>query len=295
METFISSLDLSSDRLYFTIGTCFVHSFTFFSLNFLLFLCYKNNYFLSYKIQDLKSFPDEETIQKCLKHNFLSHFLTTPLLIYLSYPLFISFGMKINNNIPSILEIIRDLLFCIFINDTFFYWGHRFLHHQSIYKYIHKQHHTFKSTIGIASEYAHPIEDLFANVIPTIGGNLLIGSHIFTFWLWLFIRICETIDAHSGYTFPYSPFHIFSWQVKLSELLISFTLSLTLIFFFFLLNVFIISNRVVQKDMIFIIHIMLVVMVHLQFFGIGSLELTQHFLNTKENLIIKKSLKGIKN
>ena len=40
---------------------------------------------------------------------------------------------------------------------------------------------------------------MLANQLPTILGAMLMGSHLVTFWVWLFIRIIETVEAHSGY------------------------------------------------------------------------------------------------
>lgn len=40
--------------------------------------------------------------------------------------------------------------------------------------------------------------DAFANTLPTIAGNLIMGSHVVVFWAWLCLRIIETVDAHSG-------------------------------------------------------------------------------------------------
>lgn len=60
--------------------------------------------------------------------------------------------------------------------------------------------------------YAHPVEDFLANSVPTIAGPLIMGMHAYVFWLWLCIRLLETVDAHSGYSFPWSPFHLFAFQ-----------------------------------------------------------------------------------
>jgi plant 4alpha-monomethylsterol monooxygenase len=199
------------NRLYFTVGTWCAHSITFWILNILLFVCYHQNYFLQYRIQ--KELPSSDLIWECLKHNLLSHFIITPLLIYLVYPSFLAMGMSMTPVWPPIQIILRDLLVAVLVNDTLFYWAHRAFHHPAIYKHIHKKHHTFKSNIGIASEFAHPVEDLIANVIPTIGGCFLMGSHVYVLWLWLVIRVLETVDAHSGYSFPLSPFHLLSFQV----------------------------------------------------------------------------------
>jgi hypothetical protein len=45
----------------------------------------------------------------------------------------------------------------------------------------------------------HQVEQVLANQLPTILGAMLMGSHLLTFWVWLFLRIVETIEAHSGY------------------------------------------------------------------------------------------------
>lgn len=72
----------------------------------------------------------------------------------------------------------------------------------SIYEYIHKQHHRFRAPIGMACEYAHPIEFLISNIGPVVAGPLLFRSHLLTTWLWLVIALIGTINHHSGYKLP---------------------------------------------------------------------------------------------
>lgn len=43
------------------------------------------------------------------------------------------------------------------------------------------------------------VEQVLANQLPTILGPMLMGSHLITFWLWLALRLVETIEAHCGY------------------------------------------------------------------------------------------------
>lgn len=82
------------------------------------------------------------------------------------------------------------------------------VHHPSLYKAIHKKHHKFKVSIGFAAEYSNPIEGLFANLIPHATGPVLTQMHHSTVLLWLCLRLTETIDAHSGYAWPWSPWHL---------------------------------------------------------------------------------------
>lgn len=111
---------------------------------------------------------------------------------------------------PSIFEILTQTLFFMAVEDCSFYFLHRLLHTKQLYPLIHKQHHEFTSTVSYAAVYAHPIEFIFGNLLPAALGPKLLGSnvHVVTFWLWVFLRDAETIDGHSGYELPCSPFRL---------------------------------------------------------------------------------------
>jgi len=111
---------------------------------------------------------------------------------------------------PSHSEIILHILFMMLVEDFCFYWSHRLLHHRKLYNIIHKVHHEYYNSVSIASLYAHPLEYLFSNLLPTSMGFMLLGNrvHLATFYIWLTIRIVETIDGHCGYEFSWSPFRL---------------------------------------------------------------------------------------
>ena len=75
------------------------------------------------------------------------------------------------------------VIFCMVCEDFTFHMAHRALHWKKIYPYIHKIHHRHVTTTGIAAEYAHPIEFVFGNLIPSLVGALILGPniHLFTF------------------------------------------------------------------------------------------------------------------
>jgi len=149
----------------------------------------------------------------CLKTILKVQLISAPIITFFLYYPFKARGMYMSATLPEWYTVAWQVFVFVVVEDTMFYWSHRLLHHPSIYKHIHKQHHEFKSTIGIASEYAHPVEGLIANLIPFVTGPLLVGRvHMFTLLFWMFLRVVETVDAHSGFVFPFSPFSLLPFQ-----------------------------------------------------------------------------------
>ena len=106
------------------------------------------------------------------------------------------------------------MIFCMLCEDIFFYFSHRILHMRQIYPYIHKVHHQHKVTVSMGAIYHHPLEFVFGNVVPTASGPLILGSnmHITAAFTWYAIRVIETLEAHSGYDFSWSPFSLLPFK-----------------------------------------------------------------------------------
>lgn len=96
--------------------------------------------------------------------------------------------------------------------DAMFYWSHRLLHHPRIYKYVHKKHHQFHTPVGPSCAYEHIVEGVAQMLnwyVPMgIAGWLNGDLHSSTLFYYHCFRWIETVDAHSGYEFPFSPFHV---------------------------------------------------------------------------------------
>lgn len=103
-----------------------------------------------------------------------------------------------------------SIFFCMLCEDFTFYFTHRLMHWGPFYKRIHKIHHSYKTTVGIAAEYCHPVEFVFSNMLPSAIGPALLGpkAHIVTVFAWYVIRFGETLDGHCGYEFSWSPFRL---------------------------------------------------------------------------------------
>ena len=63
-------------------------------------------------------------------------------------------------------------------------------------------------------DYNGIFEILFIYILTVLGvgffiGILLMCDHIILMWMWMFFRLLETIEVHSGYDFPYlNPLHL---------------------------------------------------------------------------------------
>jgi sterol desaturase/sphingolipid hydroxylase (fatty acid hydroxylase superfamily) len=99
---------------------------------------------------------------------------------------------------PSGWTIAWQLCAFVFVTDTSFYAMHRSLHRPRFFAKVHRRHHEFRYVRAPSAEFGHPAED-FGNFVCTFLGPILFGAHPLTVIVWLFFRVLETVDAHSGY------------------------------------------------------------------------------------------------
>ncbi|KAF7823674.1 methylsterol monooxygenase 2-2 [Senna tora] len=190
-----------SDFQLACLGSFFLHESVFF-LSGLPFIWLERAGWLSkYKIQAKNNTPAAQ--EKCIVRLLLYHFgVNLPVMIF-SYPVFRFMGMRSSLPLPSWKVILTQIIFYFILEDFVFYWGHRVLHTKWLYKHVHSVHHEYATPFGLTSEYAHPAEILFLG-FATIIGPAITGPHLFTLWLWMVLRVLETVEAHSGYHFPWS-------------------------------------------------------------------------------------------
>ena len=111
---------------------------------------------------------------------------------------------------PTPWEMVWEIAFCSLCEDFMFYCTHRILHTGWCYKHIHKLHHEQSQPVSIGSEYAHPLEILISNFIPFYVGPVLLQQriHYVTLSLWGMYLVCEAVENHCGYDFPWTPFRL---------------------------------------------------------------------------------------
>ncbi|OIT02275.1 methylsterol monooxygenase 2-2, partial [Nicotiana attenuata] len=190
-----------SDFQLACLGSFFLHESVFFLSGLPFILLERAGWLSKYKIQTKNNSPAAQ--EKCITRLLLYHFCVNLPLMMASYPVFRLMGMRSTLPLPSWKVISTQVFFYFILEDFVFYWGHRILHTKWLYKHVHSVHHEYATPFGLTSEYAHPAEILFLG-FATIVGPAITGPHLITLWLWMVLRVLETVEAHCGYHFPWS-------------------------------------------------------------------------------------------
>eukprot|EP00761_Pharyngomonas_kirbyi_P013137 gb/GECH01013164.1/.p1 GENE.gb/GECH01013164.1/~~gb/GECH01013164.1/.p1 ORF type:complete len:266 (+),score=40.31 gb/GECH01013164.1/:1-798(+) len=158
-----------------------------------------------YKIQKEK-YVSQKEIMKCIRQVLWNQIGVQLPFLFITLPLHqrvFTLDRLSLDHLDSAPTIAYHLIFSIMTTEILFYTSHRLLHYGILYRYIHKQHHEFIAPMGLAAEYAHPVEFLFGNILPIFVGPLLCGAHILTTWFWNMLSIIVTVSHHGGYQLPW--------------------------------------------------------------------------------------------
>ncbi|KAF9887718.1 hypothetical protein FE257_009671 [Aspergillus nanangensis] len=155
-----------------------------------------------HKIQPAPKQPTREEIKRCFVVVAQNQLISSALHLLQIHVLRRGVpSYRIESSFPALPELIRDIAISLLLREILFYYAHRFLHQPYFYVRIHKLHHRFTAPIALAAQFAHPIEQIFANALPISLPPQLLGSHVLTFWVYLAYELVNTATVHSGYDF----------------------------------------------------------------------------------------------
>ena len=118
--------------------------------------------------------------------------------------------------LPDSKLLVLTFLFCFNVERVVFSATHQLLHAPALYARVHKTHHSYTNTVCISTEYAHPLEYLLGNILPVVVGPALLGKHIHLYTVMLFfaVRIVDSSEQHSGYSFSWNPMRLLPFVVN---------------------------------------------------------------------------------
>jgi sterol desaturase/sphingolipid hydroxylase (fatty acid hydroxylase superfamily) len=208
------------DAAIFVAVTVLIHATLYFGLNGFFYMCDSTGFLSQYKLPRTPRMKLQTGIvRKTITEAIVNQFVTGPVALFVVYmyladfrSLFAAPGSDAMVPRPALLDVMYHLAMASLCNEVLFYCAHRAFHEvPGMYVRFHKQHHKYVGTIGFAAEYAHPIEQLLANQIPTAFYVIFCSREVgqAVFFTWLVWRLWETFEAHSGYSFTGS------WPSKL--------------------------------------------------------------------------------
>lgn len=190
---------LFTERMFFIAATAVVHSGIYILVNGFFALCKSQGWFVVYAIERTDRMKIEPGLYKRTAiEALLNHVISQPLIMFLLHA-YVSSPSTLP--LPSPIVVFQHFAMAKLFNSVLFYFTHRWLHTSFMYKRFHKQHHEYIGTIGVAAEFATPVESLISNVFPTVGYCFIMRVHPLIFMVWLASRLVETYEAHSGYDF----------------------------------------------------------------------------------------------
>jgi methylsterol monooxygenase len=198
------------DALAFVACFMLAHEAAFWGLGGALLLCDRAGWLQRYKLpRTARMAVSPALLRRTVAELLLNHFAFQPVALFLVYRYAAAYPAMLDASGapaagPSLFEGFAVFFAAQFVNSVLFYGAHRAFHDVPfLYRHVHKKHHMYVGSIGFAAEFAHPLEQLVANQLPTLVVVVVASRHLHqaTVFAWIAARVWETVEAHSGYSF----------------------------------------------------------------------------------------------
>jgi len=102
-----------------------------------------------------------------------------------------------------------QLLFAMFIIDTWQYFLHRLMHvNKYLYRACHSWHHRLYVPYAFGSQYSHPVEGFLLDALGTVIAESLSGMSTRQAMFLFTVTTFKTVDDHCGYKLPFDPLQL---------------------------------------------------------------------------------------
>ena len=95
--------------------------------------------------------------------------------------------------------LLYQVVVLLAVEELFFYWLHRLLHHPLFFRAIHSIHHSYTAPVAVAATHCHIIEHVACNLFPMLAGVLLARANWALYLGWCGLAVVNTVCVHSGY------------------------------------------------------------------------------------------------
>lgn len=164
---------------------------------YLIFYVWKRKEFFRIKIQ--QKFPEGKRIQDEVMYSVFSMliFSITGAFVFwlskngytLSYKHFNEHGLG---------YFIFSVVAFIIAHDTYFYWTHRFMHWDKVYKYVHRVHHLSTNPTPWAAFSFHPLEAIIeVGILPIM--VMILPLHVYAILAWVLYMTLLNVMGHLGF------------------------------------------------------------------------------------------------
>lgn len=141
----------------------------------------------------------ESDIRREIFHSVASSFTMTFLIMLITHSSLQNYT-KIYKSIDdySLCWLFGSIIIGLLIHDTYFYWMHRLLHYEKIFKYIHLVHHKSVNPSPFAAYSFHIIEAIAEGlIVPLL--LFIIPLHPISAYTFIISSLIINVYGHLGY------------------------------------------------------------------------------------------------
>lgn len=185
----------------------YIHVITYWFFSLIAYIADRKLDPMTYKIQVGTSDKNRHYLNKYTSNVIINvlvnHlFVLPPLIIMSGYFLRRKFSDPLNDFNTCLFQLIINYI----LHEFQFYFYHRLLHTDFLFKNVHKIHHEFVVPIGIAGQYVHPIEFIIL-FIQIMSSSLILNMHPILLIMWIIFVNLINVASHSGFIFSFYASH----------------------------------------------------------------------------------------